>query len=117
MEYKNKKIKKQPRKAVFLMVQKMQIKLETILSLLLITIPAINRSVIVGLERHLSFDTAFSTDNSVHFPVSAGVSVTLALPGGAALRTSGGIILKTFFCVEFLFGNRENEFSTTIFAR
>ena len=80
---------------------------------LLEAFPAINGTVIGGLERDLGLYAAFGTDDSEHlsFPRSSGT-----LAGGTALGAASGIVLEPFFCVELLFGSGKSELSAAFFA-
>ena len=82
-------------------------------SQLLEAIPAVNGTIVGGLERNLGLDTALGANNSEHFSFARSAG---ALAGGAALRATSGIVLKAFFCIEFLFRRRKSEFPAAFLA-
>ena len=77
-----------------------------------IAVAAINRSVVAGLEGNLSFLAATCASGGEKF--SCGLAGVLL--SGTAGFASQGFVLKTFFCVEFLFTCGEYEFVTAILA-
>ena len=86
---------------------------ESLSSEFLEAFPAVNGTVVGGLEGDLGLYTAFGADDREHFsfPGSAG-----PLAGGTALRAASGIVLEPFFCVELLFGSGKSELSAAFFA-
>ena len=75
-------------------------------------IPAVNRAVVYGLERHLCFLAAIGAGDGEHFPAA----VTLLFADGPAVRATGRLVQKAFFSVKFLLGCGKQKFLATFLA-
>ena len=88
---------------------------ETSVPSLIEAIPAIDRTVILWLERHFGLFAAVSADNLVHLAL-----LTALTTGAAALFTAVAaayrLILEPFLRIERLLTSTENEFLAAILA-
>ena len=78
-------------------------------------VAAINRTVILRLERNLRLLPAFCADYREHLALLAVVTGTATLV--AAIAAASGRILEILLVVEFLLTNGENELLAAILAR
>ena len=75
---------------------------------------AVYGTILFRLERNLSGLSAFRAHGVIHLTLTAGSTAGLArLTAGLA---AGGLVLESFFGIEFLFTGSENELSATVFA-
>ena len=75
---------------------------------------AVHGPILPGLKRNLRGLSAFCANRVMHFARSAGSAAGLSsLTAGLA---TGGLVLESFFGIEFLFTSGENELSATVFA-
>ena len=75
---------------------------------------AIYGAILLRLERNLGRLSAFRANSVEHRTRTAGSTAGLArLTAGLA---AGGLVLESFFGIEFLFTGSENELSATVFA-
>ena len=75
---------------------------------------AVYGTILSRLEGNLSGLSAFGADGIVHLARTAGS--TAGFTGLTASLAAGGLILESFFGIEFLFTGSENELSATVFA-
>lgn len=83
---------------------------------MLIASMAIHRPVAIGLERHLRFLTAFSTDDGKHLPGSLFPKIPRVFAGAAAIAATLRFIFETLFRIKFLFTLGENKGSAAVFT-
>jgi hypothetical protein len=86
----------------------------------LVAVPAINRLIAVGFERHGGIDATRMADRGIHLTFSALVSapatMVLSFFSGAASRAATRFVGESFGRKEFLFVGSENEISATVFT-
>ena len=75
---------------------------------------AVHGAVFLGLKGNLRGLSAFCADRIMHLTRSAGSAAGFA--GLTASLAAGGLVLESFFGIEFLFTSGENELSATVFA-
>jgi hypothetical protein len=84
--------------------------LAAVISLLVETLAAIDRSAFTGLKRHFCLFTTFSANGSVHLAGSPTATAhTFGFPVLTASRAAFGLIGVTLGLEEFLLGCRERE--------
>ena len=74
---------------------------------------AVYRTIFLRLKRNLSGLSAFRADSVKHLTRGTGTAGLAGLTAGLA---TGGLVLESFFGIEFLFTSGENELSATVFA-
>jgi hypothetical protein len=80
-------------------------------------VTAVNRTVILRLERNLCIASAISADNGKHLTLRLISALTGAATFVAAVTAADRLILKAFFRVKFLFACAEDELFTAVLAR
>lgn len=84
-------------------------------SLGLIALPAIHRSILARLKRHLGGLTAIGTNSIVHFPRASSRSSSLGLfTCLSAFAATRRLIGKTFLRIKFLFSSCKHKFPAAI---
>jgi len=81
----------------------------------LVTIAAINGSVVSGLEWNLTVLSARRANDVEHLARASFVT-SVVFCNAAAFRTALGFVLKTFLLIEFLLVCREHKFMSAVFT-
>ena len=77
-------------------------------------VAAIDGLVGLGFERNFGGSAAFCADCVVHYAAGLAAGCGLAVP--SARFAASGCVVKTLFCIEFLFTCGESEFLAAILA-
>ncbi len=75
---------------------------------------AVNRTVVLRLERNLRLLAAISANNFVHLALLTALASLTTL--SAAVRAAGRLILEAFLSIKSLLTSGEREFLATLFA-
>ena len=77
-------------------------------------VTAVDRTVVLRLERHFRLLAAVSADDFIHLALFATLAAATALI--TAVTAARRLVLETFLSVEFLLTSGERKFFTTFFA-
>jgi hypothetical protein len=80
-------------------------------------VAAVNRTIILRLERNLCLASAVSAYHSKHLALCLLSALAGTTTLVAAVAAADWLILKAFFRVKFLFACAEDELLATVFAR